>query len=196
VAAEKAVTLDIPIFPDAEAALALGINSNDNELVSVSETADSYLIQSRRFGHGVGLSQRGAEWMAAQHAMTYTDILAFYYPGMTLLRYAQAEAALPTLAAPLTQTAGPVPTPTPRPTLMPLTQALPQGAWYAEVTGIDDDSTLNLRKAPDATSEVLMRLYKGQKLIVTQECPQEGWVMVRTDVIEGYVMEKFLTQAR
>lgn len=196
VAAGEPVTLDIPIFPDAEAALALGINSDDNELVSVSETADSFLVQSRRFGHGVGLSQRGAEWMAAQHGMTYTDILAFYYPGMTLMRYAQAETALPTLAAPLTQTAGPVPTPTPRPTLMPLTQALPQGAWFATVTGIDEDSSLNLRKAPDATSEVLMRLYKGQQLIVTEECPQEDWVKVRTDVIEGYVMEKFLTQAR
>ena len=39
-----------------------------------------------------------------------------------------------------------------------------------------------------------MRLYKGQKLIVLEECPQEGWVKVRTDVIEGYVMEKFLTR--
>ena len=60
--------------------------------------------------------------------MTYQEILAFYYPGMTLMRYAApADTALPTLAAPLTQTAGPVPTPTPRPTLMPVAQALPTG---------------------------------------------------------------------
>ena len=79
---------------------------------------------------------------------------------------------------------------------MPVAQALPTGAWYAEVTGIDDDSTLNLRAAPDASAEVLMRLYKGQRLIVLEECPQEDWVKVRTDAVEGYVMEKFLTQER
>jgi len=29
---------------------------------------------------------------------------------------------------------------------------------------------------------------------VLEKCPQEGWVRVRTDSIEGYVMDKFLTQ--
>jgi hypothetical protein len=194
VKADKPVTLDIPYFPDAEKLLSLGINTDDNEIVTVTETDSSFVIEARRFGHGVGLSQRGAEWMAGQHGMTYQEILAFYYPGMALMRYAAPADALPTLAAPLTQTAGPVPTPTPRPTLMPVAQALPAGAWYAQVTGIDDDSTLNLRAAPDASAEVLMRLYKGQKLIVLEECPQEDWVKVRTDAVEGYVMEKFLTQ--
>ncbi len=193
---EKPVTLDIPYFPDAEKLLSLGINAGDNEMVTVTEAGDSFTIEARRFGHGVGLSQRGAEWMAGQYGMTYQEILAFYYPGMALMRYAAPAATLPTLAAPLTQTAGPVPSPTPRPTLMPVSQALPTGAWYAEVTGIDDDSTLNLRAAPDASAEVLMRLFKGQRLIVLEECPQEDWVKVRTDAVEGYVMEKFLTQER
>lgn len=31
-------------------------------------------------GHRVGMSQRGAQW-AANHGNTYTEILAFYYPG-------------------------------------------------------------------------------------------------------------------
>ena len=134
--------------------------------------------------------------MARTYGKTYTEILAFYYPGMTLMRYAAEDAPLPTVAQPLTETAGPVPTPTPRPTLMPVSQALPQGAWYATVTEIDDDSTLNLRDAPDASGKVLMRLYKNQQLIVLEECPQEDWVKVRTDAVEGYVMEKFLTQAK
>lgn len=190
------VTLAIPIFPDAEKLLSLGINSYDNEMITVTEQQDSYTIQSRRFGHGVGLSQRGAEWMAFTYQKTYTEILSFYYPGMTLMRFAQAETPLPTVAQPLTQTAGPVPSPTPRPTLMPVTQPLPQGAWYADVTEIDDDSTLNLRASPDASAEILMRLYKNQRVIVLEECPQEDWVRVRTDAVEGYVMEKFLTQQR
>ena len=191
---KEPVTLDIPIFPDAEKWLSLGINSYDNEMVTVTEDTDNFTIESRRFGHGVGMSQRGAEWMAGKYGKTYTEILAFYYPGMTLMRYAETDAALTTVQPALMQTAGPVPTPTPQPTLMPVTQALPVGAWYAEVTEIDDDSSLNLRSAPDTTADVLMRLYKHQQLVVLENCPQEGWVRVRTDVVEGYVMEKFLTQ--
>ena len=194
VPATEPVTLDIPMFPTAEKLLSLGINSSDNELFSVSEEADRFVVQSRRFGHGVGLSQRGAEWMAGIYGKSYVEILNFYYPGMTLMRYAQTDAALPSVAPALMETAGPVPTPTPRPTLMPVTQPLPAGAWYASVTEIDDDSSLNLRAAPDMSGEVLMKLYKNQQLIVLEECPQEDWVRVKTDAIEGYVMEKFLTQ--
>ena len=194
VAADKPITLDIPIFPTVEKLLSLGINSDDNEMVSVEEAADSFVISSRRYGHGVGMSQRGAEWMAYRYQKTYTEILSFYYPGMTLMRYTVTPPALPTVAPQLMETAGPVPTPTPRPTLMPVTQTLPAGAWYAAVTGIDDDSSLNLREQPDTSGTVLLKLYKNQQLIVLEECPQEGWVRVRTDAIEGYVMEKFLTQ--
>ena len=193
---KEPVTLDIPIFPDAEKWLSLGINSYDNEMITVTENTDSFTVESRRFGHGVGMSQRGAEWMAGKYSKTYVEILAFYYPGMTLMRYTETDAALSTVAPALMQTAGPVPTPTPQPTLMPVTQTLPVGAWYAEVTEIDDDSSLNMRSAPDTTADVLLRLYKHQELIVLERCPQEGWVRVRTDVIEGYVMEKFLTQTK
>ncbi len=196
IAQEEPVTLSIPIFPEAEKLLSLGINSYDNEMITVTEQADSFTVEARRFGHGVGMSQRGAEIMAGKYSMSYTDILAFYYPGMTLMRYDVQPQALATVAPPLTQTAGPVPTPTPRPTLMPVTEPLPHGAWYATVSGIDDDSSLNLRASPDIAAEVLMRLYKNQQLIVLEECPQEDWVRVKTDAIEGYVMERFLTQER
>lgn len=195
VKADKPVTLDIPIFPDAEKYLSLSINGDDNELYSVTETDTSFTISARRFGHGVGLSQRGAEWMAGNDQKTYTEILSFYYPGMTLMRYDETTVTLPALEQPLTETAGPVPSPTPRPTLMPVTQTLPTGAWYATVTGIAEDSTLNLRATPDLSGDVLMKLYRDQQLIVLEECDQEGWVRVKTDAVEGYVMEKFLTKA-
>ena len=193
VAKQEAVTLDIPIFPMAEKALGLGINSYDNELVTVSETDDAFAIESRRFGHGVGLSQRGAEWMALRYDKTFTDILAFYFPGMELQRLDRAEQSEATLAPDTFETPGPAPTPTPKPTLMPVTQAAPEGAWYAAVTEIDEDSSLNLRAEPDLSSDIVMRLYRGQRLLVLQRCPQEGWVKVATDTAEGYVLEKFLT---
>ena len=50
----------------------------------MDEASGSFTITFRRYGHGIGMSQRGAQWMAAQYGMTFTDILAFYYPGMVL----------------------------------------------------------------------------------------------------------------
>lgn len=64
--------------------MGLSINVAQNELFTVSDIGSAFMIESRRFGHGVGMSQRGAEQMARQHGMTYEQILAFYYPGMGL----------------------------------------------------------------------------------------------------------------
>lgn len=187
-------TLELDIFPTVERALGLDITAHyDNELWSVRETEAAYVIEARRFGHGVGMSQRGAQWMAAEHGKTYQEIIAFYYPGLTLMRYEDQPAQMTQPEAALAATPGPAPTPTPRPTLMPMTMTPQEGQWLATVTEIDDDSSLNLRKTPDLGGEILMRLYKGQKLLVLERCPQEGWVKVRTDVTEGYVVEEYLT---
>ncbi len=189
---EGSVTVTLPIFPDALAALALSLNSYDNELLTVVEKDNAFVIESRRYGHGLGMSQRGAEQMAGAHGMSYLDILGFYYPGMTLQRYAENAPPLPMLDEQSLATPGPRPTPTPRPTLIPVTGEAPQGAWYAIVTGIEDDSTLNLRSAPNLSGEILTRLMKYQRLLVLETC-EEGWVRVKTDAIEGFVMQKYLT---
>ena len=191
---EEPFTLEMDIFPTAEKALGLDITAHyDNELWSVRETEDAFIIEARRYGHGVGMSQRGAQWMAAEHGKTYQEIIAFYYPGLTLMRYEDQPAQMTQPEAALAATPGPAPTPTPRPTLMPMTLTPQEGQWLATVTEIDDDSSLNLRSTPDLGGEILMRLYKGQQLLVLERCPQEGWVKVRTDVAEGYVVEEYLT---
>lgn len=191
---EEPFTLELDIFPTAEQALGLDITAHyDNELWSVRETDDAYIVEARRFGHGVGMSQRGAQWMAAEYGKTYQEIIAFYYPGLTLMRYEDQPAQMTQPEAALAATPGPAPTPTPRPTLMPMTLTPQEGQWLATVTEIDDDSSLNLRKTPDLGGEILMRLYKGQQLLVLERCPQEGWVKVRIDVAEGYVVEDYLT---
>lgn len=192
---EDTFTLDLEIFPTAESALGLDISSNyDNELWSVSETKDAFAVEARRYGHGVGMSQRGAQWMALMYQKSYQEILAFYYPGMTLMRYPEEDAHFTEPDPQLKATAGPAPTPTPRPTPMPLTLKAEEGQWYASVTEIDDDSSLNLRSEPDLNSEILTRLYKNQRLLVVERCEEDGWVKVRTDTIEGYVVEKYLTK--
>ncbi|MBE5802486.1 MAG: SpoIID/LytB domain-containing protein [Clostridiales bacterium] len=192
---EEAFVLDIPIFPSAENAFGMNISTNyDNEIWALVEDQTGYEIQARRYGHGVGMSQRGAEWMALTYEKDFKEILGFYYPGMKLMRYDFAAPVPPVPEAELAATAGPAPTVTPRPTLMPVTMNAAPGQWYAVVTGIAEDSTLNLRSRPDLGGDILMRLYKNQRLLVLQRCPEEGWVQVQTDAITGYVMESFLTE--
>lgn len=52
-------------------------------LYTVTKVTGGFQILRGRYGHGVGLSQRGAEQMANQ-GMKYDKILKFYYPGATL----------------------------------------------------------------------------------------------------------------
>ena len=188
-------TLDVAIFPTLEDALGLNISGNyENELWNVVEKADRYIIQARRYGHGVGMSQRGAQWMAGVYQKSYQDILGFYYPGMELKRYPDEARKVTPVEDSLSMTPGPAPTPTPRPTLMPLTQTAQEGQWYAAVTEIADDSSLNLRATPSMNGSIVMRLYKNQRLLVLERCAEDGWVHVCTDSTEGYVMEKYLTK--
>ncbi len=190
----ESVNISVDIFTEAEKAFSLSINSNfSNEIWCVVEHGDRYTVEVRRFGHGVGMSQRGAQVMAEQYGKTFVEILAFYYPGMDLKQYPAQERIFAQAEDGLTATAGPAPSPTPRPTLMPATIAAEDGQWYAKVTEISDDSSLNLRAEPSLNCDILLRLYKGQRLLVLERCDEEGWVHVRTDVIEGYVMEKYLT---
>ena len=162
------------------------------EIVTVTETDTGFTLTAGRYGHGVGMSQRGAQYQASEGKKTFKQILEFYYPGAKLKQYAGETAPLPTPDPVLGQTPGPVPTATPRPTLMPVTEELPEGAWLTTVENIDDDSSLNLREKPSAGSKVLRRLYKHQPPIVLEEAEVAGWVHVKTDVIEGYVMLSFL----
>ncbi len=184
------VTLDL--FPEAVFLLGLSVYGANNEIVTVSEDEKAFTLTAGRYGHGVGMSQRGAQYMASEGKWTFKQILDFYYPGVKIKRY-RGEAAVPPTPDPvLGVTPGPMPTATPRPTLMPVTEELPEGAWMASVEHIDEDSTLNLREKPSAGSKIVMRLYRHQKLIVLEEAEVAGWVRVRTDAIEGYVMYSFL----
>ena len=192
---EGTFTVQIPIFPQAENLLGMDISSNyENEIWTVVENKDNFVLEARRYGHGVGMSQRGAEWMASAYGKNYVEILNYYYPGMDLWRYEYTAEELPEAEEPLSATRGPVLSPTPLPTLMPLSIEPAEGQWVAVVTGIDDDSSLNLRSLPGLHGDILLRLYKHQPLLVLERCPEEGWVRVRTDYAEGYVMESFLSR--
>ena len=184
------VLVALDLFPVVEAALDLSINGGSNEIMSVRETDSAFVLESRRFGHGVGMSQRGAQRMAGVFGWTYDQILRFYYPGMTLEK-ATLNFALPTpVSRQFLTTPGPAATPTPRPTLMPVLQTPGPNEYKVRVTNIGVNSYLNLRAQPNTQSGVLRQLYYGQELIVTQELGD--WLLVKTDSAAGYVMAQYV----
>jgi len=65
---------------------ALDLRSHNFDVV---DTGNGFVFVVYGYGHGVGLSQYGADFMARQGA-TFEEILANYYSGATL-----AEVALP-----------------------------------------------------------------------------------------------------
>ena len=185
--------IDLDIFPGLEKLMGLSINLKENEIVKVIEESEGFIIRSGRYGHGVGMSQRGAEWMAKQYGKNYQEILAFYYPGTKESRYRTMPAARPYLNAEFLTTPGPIPTPTPRPTLVPQSLAPEEGQWEVIVKNINQNSSLNLRILPNTSSDILYQLYYGQRLLVLKRA-DGGWLHVRADGVEGYVMESFVEE--
>ena len=81
----QSVTVTCDIFSELESLLGMSIQSAKNELWSVEETASGFSLQARRYGHGVGMSQRGAMYMG-KLGYTYDEILGFYYEGCQRVR--------------------------------------------------------------------------------------------------------------
>lgn len=192
---DQTFTVTLEIFPTAEQAMGLSISTAQNELITVYDIGSAFMIESRRYGHGVGMSQRGAEQMARQYGKNYEEILAFYYPGMTVEHYELTRQPLATPDMNIMATPAPTASPTPRPTLMPVsTDNMPKGSYLAVVANIDEDSSLNLREYPNLSADVLRRLYKNQPLLVLSTS-KDGWAHVKTDSIEGYVKSEYLQTA-
>ncbi len=188
----KEISLDVPVFPDLEQLLSLSINRNENEIISVKESDKAFKVQFRRYGHGVGMSQRGAEWMAKTHQFSFERILGFYYPGTKLEKWNLPSETLTTLSAAFVTTPGPPPTATPRPTLMPQSGKPQEGQRIVHVMGIESNSSLNLRAKPDYLGDIITRLYYGQELLVLRTL-EDGWLEVKTDAVQGYIREEFVS---
>lgn len=193
VSLEDARTVTLDVYERLKPELSLGLNNRDYETVDVeTETgedgaATAFTISLRRYGHGVGMSQRGAQWMASAYGKNWQEILRFYYPGLSLEKMAWPTDTLTDLAA-LPDSVGaarPKPTPTPTPAPLP---ALKEGERYAVVTA----TSLNLRKQPSTSAMALDQLAQGRRLIVRGEADADGWVAVKTAELEGYVKAEYL----
>jgi len=121
-----------------------------------------YYFYHVRYGHGVGLSQRGAE-QRAKSGQSYQSILAFYYPGATL-SYMNF----------------PVPVDTPN------NAKLPTGDYVAAVT----TDSVNFRKKATAASDKITTIPKNSAINVYGSA--DGWAYAVYDGKAGYVSEDYL----
>ncbi len=189
------LTVEIDIFPTLEKIFSLSINGGNNEIITVTEKEDVFLLESRRYGHGVGMSQRGAQVLGRDYNYTYDQILSFYYPKATLKTMTYAPSNREKVHASFLSTPAPPLTPTPRPTLMPALATLKPNEYKVTVTNIKKNSFLNMREEPNTSCDVLGRLYYGQPLIVIKQV-DENWLKVKTDVMEGYIMQEFVEKVQ
>ncbi len=191
------LTVDLDFYGDLKENFGLKINGSDWELVTVAQTLDEetgevtgFTIESRRFGHGVGLSQRGAQQMAGEYGMDWLEILAFYYPGMQLVRMDYQRAGLKPLEDLPASVGYARAKPTPAPTPAPL-RALNEGEYYARVKLASRASTLNVRAEPSTQANVVDALQYDQRVIV-MDVTEDGWAHIHTTEVEGYVSGEYL----
>ncbi|MBR0368360.1 MAG: SpoIID/LytB domain-containing protein [Clostridia bacterium] len=78
------LSVSIPTYGGFEDWYDLSINPEDNETVWVTESERAFNVSLRRSGSGVGMSQRGAQVMAANYGKRAQEILKYYYPGTEL----------------------------------------------------------------------------------------------------------------
>ena len=183
-------SIKLATYGVVEQALKLSINTTNIEIFTIEETKIGYNIYSRRFGHGVGMSQRGAETMAGEYEKTYEEILKFYYPGMTLERIDWTGETLTEISA-LPDSVGLARArPTPRPTPAPL-PPLQGDEYYARVKLETASSTLNVRGGPATSYGVVGLLNHNDRLIVVEPA-EDGWFKIKTVELSGFVKGDYI----
>ena len=169
------VSVALDYFSQVEGLCSMSINVLKNETLTVTEAVGGYKLTARRFGHGVGMSQRGAQQMANE-GFSYDQILEFYYPGLTRTRYTMTRTLLDSMdgtpAAPSTPDE-------------PIADAKP-----AVVTLKNPLDSLNLRQRPTTASSILARMPHGTQINLLS---REGeWSRVQYGTLTGYVMASYL----
>ncbi|MBO4378981.1 MAG: SH3 domain-containing protein [Clostridia bacterium] len=166
--------LTFDIFSELEGPLSMSINSDNNELWSVTPSAGGFTVTARRYGHGAGLSQRGAMRMAAL-GYNCEQILAFYYEGCTCAAYTLVRTLRGALgsssAAETTRAEAPA----------AITNS---GATAAIVQVSSMQASLPLRVAASATAGIIAGVPHGA--VVKLHAAVGSWYLVTYGELTGY----------
>lgn len=137
------------------------------------------LVKGRGDGHGVGMSQWGAKYMA-DAGKTYEEILKFYYTNISIAK----------LYNPLPKTSSPLPI---EPIKQPITQiesTKDSKLTYGKVKG----SNIKIRQNATTASKSLDILQKNEAVIVLNR--KDSWSYIQYGRTKGYVYSKYLTNIR
>ncbi len=132
-------------------------------LFVVEETSSSWNLYHRRYGHGIGLSQRGAQ-ERAKAGQTYAQILTFYYPNTT---FETLNISPPGLEAPVVQ-------------------------GETNATIINCANYVNIRSTPDTKYAAIGKGFAGSRILVTQADVVEGWHKIDFGGVVAYISAEFV----
>lgn len=172
-------TLSFSIFSDLEEQLEMSINKdNQNELWSVEMQEENFLISVGRYGHGIGMSQRGAQKMS-QMGYLYDQILGFYFEGCERVQHTFTHTILSAgSSSEVTATEAPA-------TISPS-----QGNQATVVLpGVTDIAAL--RYTAGESGKILTGVPNAS--VVTVLAKGEEWTLVKYGEINGYLPTSSLT---
>ena len=167
------VTVTLDYFNQIESLCALSINVLKNETLAVTQTESGFKLTARRYGHGVGMSQRGAQQMARE-GLTYDQILQFYYPGLVRTRYTMTRTILPSIDGTSGGSDEPV-----------------SDARSAIVTLSNPLDSLNLRSEPSASSAILATMAHGTQVTLLEM--GSAWSRIQYGTLSGYVSNSYIS---
>jgi len=176
------IAFDLATYDLLEGALSLSINTSKNETYEITEDADSFTLTARRYGHGVGMSQRGAQWMASKYGKSCREILEFYFPGLNYKTVNYADSTGNYSGGSL----GSGDADTNDNTQMPEES----DGVYGVVRLSSGSSKLNMRAKPSTSGDILGMIPNGAKVEVL--ATNDGWARIRYSGLTGYVMLSYL----
>lgn len=173
-------TVTCDIFDELEGMLAMGIQSLDNELWSVQKKNGSFVLEARRYGHGMGMSQRGAMYMG-KLGYTYDQILGFYYEGCQRVQHSFTHTILNASSTDVEITVEP-------PADL---ETEDSSACKGTVTLVQSGASLAVRAQASASGAVVGSISNGAMVSVLSS--KDGWCMIRFGEICGYVPQSALS---
>jgi stage II sporulation protein D len=167
-------------------------------LFTVEDTGNAFVLNGGGYGHGVGMSQYGAQQMARE-GKNYNEILQFYYPGTVNSQLSYPAPLPPDYVPPSTPapTVAPTPIPTPNPTPAPTVQPTPAPTAeptpppsYTTVGRVKVNTSLNIRQGAGTQYRAIGSLKNNAKVEVLEESGQ--WYKIKAGNITGYVSSKYI----
>lgn len=167
-------TVTCGIFSELESMLSMGIQSSSNELWSVSKSGSNFVLEARRYGHGMGMSQRGAMYMA-KLGYRYDQILGFYYDGCKRVQHSFTNSILSADSTDQQITVEPPAD----------IDDEDEGACTGTVTLISAKSSLAIRGEKSLTGQVIGSA--GNGALVSVLANDGTWCFIRFGELKGYV---------